>query len=65
MTKSLTVLAKVVSNALIFLLKQCECKSYQYFFFFFFFFSKKNINIFTIFQDRNFNAMLANNFVKF
>ena len=28
-------------------------------------FSAKNINIFAIFQYRNFNIMLANNFVKF
>ena len=26
-------------------------------------FSAKNINVFAIFQDRNFNVMLANNFV--
>ena len=26
-------------------------------------FSAKNINVFEIFQDRNFNVMLANNFV--
>ena len=30
-----------------------------------FFFSAKNINVFAIFQDKNFNTMLANNFVKF
>ena len=29
------------------------------------FFSAKNINVFAIFQDRNFNDTLANNFVKF
>ena len=25
----------------------------------------KNINVFAVFQDRNFNATLANNFIKF
>ena len=29
------------------------------------FFSAKNINVFAIFQDRNFNVMLANNLVSF
>ena len=29
------------------------------------FFSAKNINVFDIFQDRNFNITLADNFVKF
>ena len=29
------------------------------------FFLAKNINVFARFQDRNFNATLANNFVKF
>ena len=28
-------------------------------------FSAKNINVFAVFQDGNFNIMLANNFVKF
>ena len=28
-------------------------------------FSAKNVNVFAIFQDRNFNVTLANNFVKF
>ena len=28
-------------------------------------FSAKNINVFAIFQDRNFNVMLVDNFVKF
>ena len=30
-----------------------------------FFFSPKNIKVFAIFQDRNFNVTLANNFIKF
>ena len=29
------------------------------------FFSAKNINIFAVFQDRNLNVTLANNFIKF
>ena len=29
------------------------------------FFEQKNINVFVIFQGRNFNIMLPNNFVKF
>ena len=80
MTNTLTVVAKVFlllffcfvfffcffffflfffSNTLISLLQNC----YSHFF------SikkrKKNINVFAIFQDRNFNVTLANNFVKF
>ena len=56
MTNSLTVVAKVFSNTLIFFPQKCEyCKSYSHFF----------SNIFAIFQDRNCNVTLANNFVKF
>ena len=29
------------------------------------FFQQKNINVFAIFQDGNFNVLLANNFIKF
>ena len=62
MTNSSTVVAKLFSNALIFLLLKCEslfqCKSYSHFF-------SKNINRFVIFQDRNLNVTLANNFIKF
>ena len=58
MTNSLTVAAKVFSNALIFLLQKCEellqCKSYSHFF-------SKNTNVFAKFQDRSFNITLANN----
>ena len=50
MTHSLTVVDKVFSNTLIFLLQKCAAK---------------NINIFTIVQDRNFKVTLANNFFKF
>ena len=53
MINLLTVVAKVFSNTLIFLLQKCE-----------YIFSAKNINVFAIFQDRNFNVTLAN-FVKF
>ena len=62
MINSLTVVAKVFSNTLIFFCKNvssfCNAKSTHIF-------SAKNINIIAIFQDRNFNIMLANNFVKF
>ena len=70
MTNSLTVVAKVFSNTLIFLLQNCEqllhceshshlqCESHSHF-------SAKNIDVFAIFQDRNFNVTLAYNFVKF
>ena len=47
MTSLLTVVAKIFSNTLIFLLQKCE---YSHF-------CSKNINVFAIFQDRN----LANN----
>ena len=56
-TNSLTVVAKVFSNALIlffFLLKKFEH-----------IFSAKYINVFAIFQDRNFDVILTNNLVKF
>ena len=55
-TNSLAVVAKVFSKTFIFLLQ--KCKSYSDFF-------SKNINVFAIFQDTNFNVTLANNFVKF
>ena len=57
MTNSLTFVAKVFSDILIFLLQ----KRYSHFF------SKKKKYqyIFAIFQDRNFKITLANNFVKF
>ena len=62
MTKLLTVVAQVFSNTLIFLLQKCEQlfqrKSYSHFF-------SKNINVFAMFQDRNFTFMLDNNFFKF
>ena len=57
MANSLTVVAKVFSNTLIFLQQKCE----QLLTFFF----SKNTNLFAIFQDRNFNVTLASNFVKF
>ena len=51
MTNSLTIVTKVFSDTLIFLLLKCEyplqCKSYSCFF-------RKNINLFAIFQDKNF-----------
>ena len=62
MTKTLSVEAKVFSNTLIFLLQKCEellqCKSYSHFL-------AKNINVFAIIQDRNFNITLANSLVMF
>ena len=54
MTNSLTAVAKVFSNTLILLLQKCECKSYSHFFI-------KNINVFAIFKDRNFDVTSANN----
>ena len=56
MTNSLIVVAKVSSNTLKFLQQKCKCTHI---------FSAKNINILTIFQKRNVNIMLVNNFVKF
>ena len=78
MTNSLTVVAKVFSNTLIVLLQKCE-KLLAFFSHWYFcckkvssfcsakathIFSAKNTNVFAIFQDRNFNFTLANNFVK-
>ena len=60
MTNWLTDVEKVFSNTWIFLLQKCEwCKSNSHFF------SAKNINVFALFQDRNFNVTLARNFVQF
>ena len=64
MTNTLTVVAKVFSNTLIFFAAKMWvafamiAKATHIFF-------AKNINVFTIFQDRNFKLTLANNFIKF
>ena len=58
MTNSLAVVAEIFSNTLIFLLQKCECKSYPHFF-------SKNIDVFAIFQDRNFNITLAKTSLSF
>ena len=62
MTNQLAVLAKVFSNTMIFLLQNvssfCNAKATHIY-------AAKNIKVFAIFQDRNFNITLANNFVKF
>ena len=62
MTNSFTVVAKVFSNILILLLQKCDsfCNAKATHIFF-----SKNINVFAIFQDRNFNVTLAKTFVKF
>ena len=57
MTNS-TVVAEVFSNTMIFLLQKCVIPIFSAK-------KKKKINVFAIFQDRNFNTTLANNFVKF
>ena len=54
MTNLLTVVTKVFSKTLIFLLQKCESH-----------FSTKNIDVFLIFQAKNVNVSLANNFIKF
>ena len=51
MTNSLTVVAKVFSNTLRFLLQHI--------------FQQKNVNVFALFQDRNFNVTPANKMVSF
>ena len=62
MTNSLTVVAKLFSNTLIFLLQNvrsfCNAKATHIF-------SAKYINVFAIFQDKIFNVTLANNFIIF
>ena len=60
LTSSLTVVAKVFSNTLIFFLRNVSsfCKATQMF-------SAKNVSVLAIFQDRNFNITLAYTFVKF
>ena len=63
MTSSLTVPAEVFSNTLMFLLQYvsnfCNAKATHIFS------AKISTYVFAIFQDRNFNVTLANNFVKF
>ena len=60
--KILTVLVSTVSNSQVLLLKNvssfCKCKSYSHFF-------SKNISIYAIFNDQNFNNMLINNIISF
>ena len=63
MTNLLAVVAKVFSSKLYFFCCKnvssfCIAKATHIF-------SAKNINVFAIFQDRNFDITLANNFVKF
>ena len=64
MTNSITVVANAFSNTLKVLPQKCgqllQCNSYIHIFF-----HQKNINVFAIFQDRNFNVKLGNTFVKF
>ena len=63
MTNSLTIVANVFSNTLLFCCKNvssfciCNAKATHIFF-------NKNINVFAIFQDRNFNVTFADKFVK-
>ena len=61
MTNSLTLLTKVFSSTLIFLLQNVSsfsnAKATQTF-------AAKNIDVFDIFQEKNFNIMLTNNFVQ-
>ena len=55
MTNSLTVVTKVFSYTLIFLLQKCEfCNAKATHIF-----SPKNINVSAIFKDRNFNVTFA------
>ena len=63
MVKMLTILVNTISNLQIFLLKNvssfCKCKSYSHFF-------SKNISIYAIFNDQNFNDdTLTNDMVSF
>ena len=60
MVKKLTVLVSTISNSQVFLLKNVSsfCKSYSHFF-------SKNIGIYAISNDKNFNDTLANDIVSF
>ena len=63
MVKMLTVLVSTISNSQLFLLKKnvssfCKCKSYSHFF-------SKNISVYPIFNDQNFNDTLTNDIVSF
>ena len=57
MTNLFTTVSKVFSYSLIFLLKKSVCKSYWRLF-------QQKISVYLPYQNRNFNIMLANNFVK-
>ena len=61
--KMLTVLVNTISNLQVFLLKKnvssfCKCKSYSHFF-------SKNIIVYSIFNDQNFNDTLTNDIISF
>ena len=52
----LTVLVSTISNSQVFLLKNCELLT---------FFLSKNISVYAIFNDQNFNNTLTNDIVSF
>ena len=62
MVKMLTVQVDTKSNSQVFLLKNvssfCKCKSYSHFL-------SKNISVYAIFNDQNFNDTLTNDIVSF
>ena len=62
MVKMLTVLVSTISNSQVFLLKNvssfCKCKSYLHLF-------SKNVSIYAIFDDHNFNDMISNDIASF
>ena len=63
----LTVLVSTILNSQVSLLKKCECKSYSHFFSekMLAFFQRKNVGVYAIFNDQNFNDTLTNNYVSF
>ena len=60
MVKKLTVLVSTISNSQVFLRKNVSsfCKSFSHFF-------SKNISVYAVFDDQNFNDTLSNNTVSF
>ena len=60
--KMLTVLVSTITNSQAFLLTNvssfCKCKNYSHFF-------SKNISVYALFSDQNFNDTLTNDIVSF
>ena len=59
MVKIITVLVSTISNSQVFLLKKCDLLKATHIF------QQKNISLYAIFNDQNFNDTLTNDIVSF